>query len=55
MMGFTIFGDVILFAAGYAVSVYTWPWLRTKLMGAQAEVTSLEARAAALKAALTAK
>ena len=47
---FTIL-DIGLLVAGYVASIYTWPWLRTKLQGAQAEITALEARAAALKAA----
>lgn len=46
------FLDAALLAGGYAASIYTWPWLRTKLQGAQAEITALEARAASLKAAL---
>lgn len=50
-----VFGDIILFAAGYTASIYTWQWLRTKFTGIQTEVASLEARAAALKAALTVK
>ena len=44
--------DAALLAGGYAASIYTWPWLRTKLQGAQAEITALEARATALKTAL---
>ena len=46
------FLDIFLFVAGYAASIYTWPWLRTKIQGAQGEIAALEARAAALKAAL---
>ena len=45
--------DALLFAAGYAASCYTWAWLRTKVQGAQSEITALEARATALKATLT--
>ncbi len=44
--------DGILFAAGYAASCYTWAWVRTKIQGAQSEITALETRAAALKVAL---
>ena len=44
--------DILLFAAGYAASIYTWAWLRTQIQGAQAEITALEARAAALKVAV---
>jgi len=46
------FLDGLLFAAGYAASIYTWPWLRTQVQGAQSEVTALEARVAALKVTL---
>jgi len=44
--------DIALVVGGYALSVYTWPWLRTKIQGVQGEIAALEARAAALKAAL---
>lgn len=47
------FVDTALLVVGYVASIYTWPWLRTKVQGAQAEVTALEARLAALKAAVT--
>lgn len=50
-----VFLDFVLFAGGYVGSIYSWPWLRTKLQGIEAEITALEARAAALKAALTGK
>jgi hypothetical protein len=46
------FFNVIVFAAGYVASIYTWPWLRTKFIGAEAEVQSLRARASSIKAAL---
>ena len=44
--------DILLFAAGYAASIYTWPWLRTQIQGAQSEIAALEARVTALKAAV---
>jgi hypothetical protein len=47
--------DIIVFAAGYAASIYTWQWVRTKWSGAQAEIAKIEARAAALKEAVTGK
>ncbi len=47
------FLDAALLAGGYAASIYTWPWLRTKVQGVEAEVKALTARADALKAALT--
>lgn len=47
----TIF-DVVVLAAGYVASIYTWPRIKLWVNGAQTEIASLEARAAALKAAL---
>jgi hypothetical protein len=47
----TVF-DVAVFAAGYAISTYSWPRIKLWVNGAQTEIASLEARAAALKAAL---
>jgi hypothetical protein len=44
--------DVIVFAAGYAASIYSWPRIKLFVNGAQAEIASLEARAAALKTVL---
>jgi hypothetical protein len=42
----------IAFAAGYAASSYSWPRIKVWVKGARAEITSLESRAAALKATL---
>jgi len=47
-----IFFTSLAFAGGYAASIYTWPWIRAKVTGARAEIANLEAKAAALKAAL---
>ncbi len=47
----TIF-DAVVLAAGYVASIYTWPRIKLWLNGAQTEIASLEAKAAALKAAL---
>lgn len=47
----TIF-DAVVLAAGYAASIYTWPRIKLWVNGAQTEIASLEAKAAALKAAL---
>lgn len=44
--------DGMLFSAGFAASVYVWPWLRTQIQGAQTEILALEARTAALKVSL---
>lgn len=40
-------------AAGYVVSVYTWPTIRGRWLGAEAEVDSLRARIQALKTKLS--
>jgi hypothetical protein len=37
------------FAAGYAVSIYSWPWIRSQAIGAAAEISRLRARAKALE------
>lgn len=47
----TIF-DAVVLAAGYAASIYTWPRIKLWVNGVQAEIASLEAKAAALKAVL---
>jgi hypothetical protein len=41
-------------AAGYALSVYTWPALRTFFVGAEQELAQLKARASELEAKLRA-
>jgi hypothetical protein len=46
------FFDVVLFAAGYVGSIYSWPKIKIWVNGAQAEIANLEAKAAALKAVL---
>jgi hypothetical protein len=35
--------------AGYAASVYSWPWIRAQAIGASAEINQLRARAKALE------
>jgi hypothetical protein len=42
----------LAFAAGYVASIYSWPRIKLWVNGAHAEIAGLEARAAALKAAL---
>jgi hypothetical protein len=37
------------FAAGYAASVCSWPWIRERATGASAEISALRARAKALE------
>jgi hypothetical protein len=46
------FFDTALFAAGYIASIYSWPGIKVWMNGTQAEIASLEAKAAELKAAL---
>jgi hypothetical protein len=46
------FFDAVVFAAGYIASIYSWPRIKVWVNGAQAEIASLEAKAAALKAVL---
>jgi len=45
------FFDAVLFIAGYVASIYSWPKIKVWVNGTRAEITSLEARVAALKAA----
>ncbi len=47
-----IFFDAVVFAAGYVASIYSWPAVKLSVNGVQTEIASLEAKAAALKAAL---
>jgi hypothetical protein len=46
------FFDAVVFAAGYIASIYSWPKIKIWVNGTQAEIASLEAKAAALKAVL---
>lgn len=41
-----------IFAAGYAASIYSWPWIRIQAKGISAEVADLRQRAAMLEARL---
>lgn len=43
---------VVLFAAGYAASVYSWPAIKVWINGAAAEIDRLRERAAALETKL---
>jgi hypothetical protein len=51
MTMWTIF-DAVVLATGYVASIYTWPRIKLWVNGARTEIASLEAKAAALKAAL---
>ena len=55
MFGLTLTGDVMIAVAAYVASIYTWPWLRTKLMGIESEIKVLEARIASLKSSILGK
>ena len=46
------FFDAVVFAAGYVGSIYSWPRIKVWVNGTKAEIASLEAKAAALKAVL---
>lgn len=46
MITATVIFDVLFIAGGYVASIYTWPWLRTKFIGAEAEAEKLRTRAA---------
>jgi hypothetical protein len=48
----TTFIALISFAAGYAASVTSWPWIRTQATGISAEAADLRQRAAVLEARL---
>ncbi len=50
----TTFLMILAFAGGYAASIYTWPWLRTAIVGTEAEIASLRARASTLAASIRA-
>jgi hypothetical protein len=42
--------DVVLFGAGYAASIYSWPTIRQWTNGVTAEVNRLRAKAERLEA-----
>ena len=48
------FLDVLVFAAGYAASIYSWPAVKVWINGATAEVADLRARAVALESRIRA-
>ncbi len=47
------FVDAVVFAGGYAACWYTKDWLAKAYMGTETFIQSLEAKAAALKTAIT--
>jgi hypothetical protein len=46
---FDVFVLTVIFAAGYAASIYSWPWVRTQAVGISAETANLRQRAAVLE------
>lgn len=52
MITATVILNVLFAAGGYVAAIYTWPWLRTKLLGAQAEADRLRSRANVVLAAV---
>lgn len=46
---------IVVFAAGYAASIYTWPWIKEHANGAMTEARNLRARATALEEKLRSK
>jgi hypothetical protein len=44
----------VLFAAGYAASIYSWPTIKVWVNGVSAEAISLRAKASALEAKIRA-
>lgn len=46
---FEIIAVVAIFAGGYVASIFSWPWLRLKMIGAQAEYEKLKERIDTIK------
>ncbi len=44
------FAYVALFAGGYVASIYSWPWVRKVVSGAEAEALRLRDRAREIEA-----
>ena len=44
--------DAVVLVVGYIASIYSWPKIKLWVNGVQVEIANLEAKAAALKAAL---
>lgn len=42
MSGFEVFLGLVIFAAGYTASIYTWPTLRRLWSGAETEIERLK-------------
>ena len=45
-----LFSFLLPLVAGYVASIYTWPWIRAKWNGLEAEAAALKAKADALVA-----
>ena len=48
----TLFFGIVLFAGGYAASVFTWEPIHTWLVGAKAKIAAFEQKIKDLKAKL---
>ena len=46
---------VIAFVAGFCVSVFVWPWVRTKITGLEGELERLKNDVKAVEAKIKAK
>lgn len=44
-----LIGALVLFVGGYVASIYTWPKLREKISGVEAEIERLKKAIEALK------
>ncbi len=43
---------VLAFACGYAASIYSWDWVKLKIVGVETAIRKLEDKIKALKASL---
>ena len=50
-MTMSSFFGAVLFVTGYVASIYSWPKVKIWVNGTEAEIASLELKAAALKGA----
>ena len=49
MFALTFLGDILVGVGAYVAAIYTWPWLREKINGADMEIKLLEARIARIQ------
>ena len=55
MFGLTVFGDICVAIAGYAVGAFTWPWLHQWFVGAEDYAQKLRDKAKNVLAAARGK